>query len=94
MEQQERDWFEELPEPPFIRDLWEKAVREVATACNDTEALKHFARKDAEALKQHIHREHVMGLMKKAGLFKGDPKPPEEDREALYAELDQAMGIT
>ena len=73
-------WF--LP-PEGNTPEWREAVREVAELTGDLEALTW-----------HRMQTRFWELMHQAGLIKGVPKPPPERREALFAELDQLMGIS
>jgi len=75
-------WYEGFPFGAENRDAWHAAVREVAEITGDTEALEFVDGQD-----------RFWDLLHRAGLIIGTPKPPPEEREALYAELDQVLGV-
>lgn len=76
-------WYEGFPFGAEDRDAWHAAIREVGVLTGDKEAVSFVD-----------HMNHVWDLFRRAGILVGTAKPPPEEREALYAELDKALGVS
>ena len=65
------------------QNLWRETIKEVASLTGDAQALAWVAT-----------IEEFWDLMYRAGILVGSPKPPPEEQEALYAQLDIVLGVS